>query len=67
MHAIEITRTGGPDVLTYVERARPSPGPGEVLITGDQYDLKDASQAHRDLEGRKTHGSTVLTTSSDRG
>lgn len=32
MHAIEITQTGGPEVLTYVERPRPTPGPGEVLI-----------------------------------
>lgn len=38
-----------------------------TVTTGEQYDLKDAAQAHRDLEGRKTHGSTVLTTSSDRG
>jgi len=32
LHAIEVTQTGGPDVLAYVERPRPSPGPGEVLI-----------------------------------
>jgi NADPH2:quinone reductase len=34
-----------------------------TITTGERYDLKDAAQAHRDLEGRKTHGSTVLTTS----
>jgi NADPH:quinone reductase len=30
------------------------------ITTGDTYRLHDAAQAHRDLEGRKTHGSTVL-------
>jgi NADPH2:quinone reductase len=32
MKAIEITRSGGPDVLQLAERPRPVPGPGEVLI-----------------------------------
>ena len=32
MHAIEITQTGGPEVLRYVETAQPAPGQGEVLI-----------------------------------
>ncbi len=32
MHAIEVTRTGGPEVLRYVERPIPEPGPGQVLI-----------------------------------
>ena len=32
MIAIEIREPGGPDVLTPVERPRPSPGAGEVLI-----------------------------------
>jgi NADPH2:quinone reductase len=37
-------------------------GAGVVTVTtGQRYDLKDAAQAHRDLEGRRTHGSTVLT------
>jgi NADPH:quinone reductase len=31
-----------------------------TITTGDRYTLRDAAQAHRDLEGRKTHGSTVL-------
>ena len=35
MHAIEVTRTGGPEVLTYVERPVPSPGPDEVLIEAE--------------------------------
>ena len=38
-----------------------------TVTTGEHYDLADAAQAHRDLEGRRTHGSTVLTTSSVRG
>jgi NADPH2:quinone reductase len=34
---------------------------GKITVTtGDRYPLRDAAQAHRDLEGRKTHGSTVL-------
>ncbi len=32
MLAIQISRTGGPEVLEAVERPTPSPGPGEVLI-----------------------------------
>jgi NADPH2:quinone reductase len=32
MRVVEIERPGGPDVLRIVERARPSPGAGEVLI-----------------------------------
>lgn len=32
MYAIEITETGGPEVLTYTERPKPEPGAGEVLI-----------------------------------
>jgi NADPH2:quinone reductase len=35
---------------------------GAVKIHVNQnYPLKDAAQAHRDLEGRKTTGSTVFT------
>ncbi len=32
MKAIQIAKTGGPDVLELVELARPTPGPGEVLV-----------------------------------
>ncbi|MBN8966182.1 MAG: zinc-binding dehydrogenase [Rhizobiales bacterium] len=32
MKAIQIARTGGPDVLQPVEMPMPSPGPGEVLV-----------------------------------
>ena len=35
MHAIEVAETGGPEVLRYVEKPTPSPGPGEVLIQAD--------------------------------
>lgn len=35
MHAIEVAETGGPEVLRYVERPRPSPGPGEVAIQAE--------------------------------
>jgi NADPH2:quinone reductase len=35
MHAIEVAEIGGPEVLTYVEKTQPSPGPGEVLIKAD--------------------------------
>lgn len=38
---------------------------GKVEVTiGQRYGLEDAAQAHRDLEGRKTSGSTVLLPSS---
>lgn len=35
MHAVEVAETGGPEVLRYVERPEPSPGPAEVLIRSD--------------------------------
>jgi len=35
MHAVEVARTGGPEVLQYVEKPMPSPGPGEVLIRAE--------------------------------
>jgi NADPH:quinone reductase len=35
MHAIEISETGGPEVLRYVEAPQPTPGPGEVLIKAE--------------------------------
>jgi NADPH2:quinone reductase len=35
VHAIEVTATGGPDVLRYVEKPTPSPGSGEVLIKAE--------------------------------
>src|SRR5258705_13339661 len=35
MKAIEIAETGGPEVLTHVDKEQPSPGPGEVLIKAE--------------------------------
>jgi NADPH:quinone reductase len=35
MHAIEVARTGGPEVLRFVEKPRPSPGADEVLIKAE--------------------------------
>jgi NADPH:quinone reductase len=35
MHAIEVAEHGGPEVLNYVDRPQPSPGPGEVLIKAE--------------------------------
>ncbi|WP_319454127.1 MULTISPECIES: quinone oxidoreductase [unclassified Mycobacterium] len=35
MHAIEVAETGGPEVLTYVEKLQPKPGPGQVLIKAE--------------------------------
>jgi NADPH:quinone reductase len=32
MHAIRVSKTGGPDVLEYVETDMPYPGPGQVLV-----------------------------------
>lgn len=35
MYAIEVAETGGPDVLSYVEKPQPTPGPGQVLIKAE--------------------------------
>jgi NADPH:quinone reductase len=35
MYAIEVAETGGPEVLSRVEKSRPEPGPGQVLIKAD--------------------------------
>lgn len=35
MHAVEVAQTGGPEVLQYVDRPMPSPGPTEVLIAAE--------------------------------
>lgn len=32
MKAVQFSRTGGPDVLEYVDLPKPTPGPGEVLV-----------------------------------
>ena len=35
MRAVEVAETGGPEVLQYVEKPMPTPGPDEVLIKAD--------------------------------
>jgi NADPH2:quinone reductase len=35
MKAIEVAETGGPEVLTYVDKEKPYPAPGEVLIKAE--------------------------------
>jgi NADPH2:quinone reductase len=35
MYAIEVSETGGPEVLTHVEKSPPAPGPGQVLIKAE--------------------------------
>src|SRR6201991_2109114 len=35
MHAIEVSETGGPEVLRYVDTSQPSPGHGELLIKAE--------------------------------
>jgi NADPH:quinone reductase len=35
MHAIEVEHTGGPEVLSLVDKPQPSPGPGEVVIKAE--------------------------------
>jgi NADPH:quinone reductase len=35
MRVIEVPENGGPEVLSYVEKPQPSPGPGEVLIKSE--------------------------------
>jgi NADPH2:quinone reductase len=35
MKAIQISRTGGPEVLDYVDLPTPKPGPGDVLVRAD--------------------------------
>jgi NADPH2:quinone reductase len=35
MHAVEVAETGGPEVMTDVEKPEPIPGPGEVVIKAE--------------------------------
>ena len=42
------------ELFSFIENAAPT------VRIGQQYALKDAAQAHRDLEARKTTGSTIL-------
>lgn len=35
MHAVQVTKTGGPEVLNYVDKPAPSPAAGELLIRAE--------------------------------
>ena len=47
MKAIEVRRTGGPEVLELVERPTPEPGPGEVLVRQEAIGLNYIDTYHR--------------------
>lgn len=47
MLAIQIERTGGPEVLEAVERPVPAPGPGEILIRQEAIGLNYIDTYHR--------------------
>ena len=47
MKAIEVAQTGGPEVLTYVDKEKPSPGPGEVLIKAEAIGVNFIDTYHR--------------------
>ncbi|MFE9248899.1 quinone oxidoreductase family protein [Streptomyces sp. NPDC007088] len=51
MHAIHITRHGGPEVMTWTEFPDPTPGPGEVLVR-----LAVAGVNYMDVGARKVGG-----------
>jgi NADPH2:quinone reductase len=47
MKAIEVAETGGPEVLTYVDKEKPYPGPGEVLIKAEAIGVNFIDTYHR--------------------
>jgi NADPH:quinone reductase len=47
MKAIEVAETGGPEVLTYVDKDKPYPGPGEVLIKSEAIGVNFIDTYHR--------------------
>src|SRR3954447_6286125 len=47
MKAIEVAETGGPEVLTHVDKDKPSPGPGEVLIKAEAIGVNFIDTYHR--------------------
>ncbi len=70
MHAIEISETGGPEVLRYVDVPEPAPGPGEVLIKAEAIGVNyidtyfRSGQYPRELPfilGQETSGTVVAT------
>jgi NADPH2:quinone reductase len=70
MHAIEVSQTGGPEVLRYVDVPEPTPGPGEVLIKAEAIGVNyvdtyfRSGQYPRELPfilGQETSGTVVAT------
>jgi NADPH:quinone reductase len=70
MHAIEVSETGGPEVLRYIETAEPTPGAGEVLIKAEAIGVNyidtyfRSGQYPRELPfilGQETSGTVVAT------
>jgi NADPH2:quinone reductase len=47
MLAVQVTRTGGPDVLEVVDVPQPTPGPGEILIAQEAVGLNFIDTYHR--------------------
>lgn len=47
MHAIRFDRTGGPEVLDWVEVDRPTPGPGQVLVRNEAVGINFIDTYHR--------------------
>jgi NADPH2:quinone reductase len=47
MLAIQFSRTGGPEVLEAVDRTRPEPGPGQVLVRNEAIGVNFIDTYHR--------------------
>src|SRR5699024_9924629 len=47
MHVIEAAQAGGPDVLQYLERPAPDPGPGQVLVRTEAIGVNFIDTYHR--------------------
>lgn len=57
--AARMYEVGGPEVLRYPNGTDPVPPPNGIGIH-QRHALQDAVQAHRDLEPRKTTGSSIF-------
>ena len=57
MRAVEVAQTGGPEVLQYIEKPMPTPGPDEVLrdvvarISASIAALDSEAAAHAAMRG----------------